>query len=235
MGYNLPVNQEITFFKKVVYINKATLIPLRIESYARYMDIQDEYRQLDLHNLSAADTLQAAFFNSNDFPADYSVEYYSPPVFKVNNLPDGSPVIGFEAMDTKGEILTVDSLSLGSGLILFDFWYLACSPCIQEMKELAGIYAKYKDKGLIVIGLNPFDQPVDKHETLNSFMAKFGIEYKLLFIDRSVAKKYQVTAYPTVYLIRQGKIIYSKSGYNPESIAELGGIIRENCESTNGK
>jgi thiol-disulfide isomerase/thioredoxin len=40
------------------------------------------------------------------------------------------------------------------GPVLINFWYLACEPCIREMKELDKLNIKYGDQGFAVLSIN---------------------------------------------------------------------------------
>ena len=96
-------------------------------------------------------------------------------------------------------------------IVLLNFWFVGCKPCIMEMPELNEIVEDYKSQGVnfLAIGL-------DRPEQVNKFLEKNDFEYTLLPDGRSVARSFGVTTYPTHLLLnREGKVIFSQVGYFP--------------------
>lgn len=111
-------------------------------------------------------------------------------------------------------------------IILIDFFYKACYPCMKAFPILQSLNQKYKSKGLTVIGIDPFDK---RNDDIKKFITKRGITYKVLLDDMDVANSYNVTGYPTIYLIdKTGKIIYANSGFNEEFENKLEELIKNN-------
>jgi thiol-disulfide isomerase/thioredoxin len=40
-------------------------------------------------------------------------------------------------------------------VVLVDFWMLSCGPCIKSMPDLASLHERYRERGLVVVGLTP--------------------------------------------------------------------------------
>lgn len=121
---------------------------------------------------------------------------------------------------------TVRLEGLKGKLVLLDFFYKSCYPCMQALPALQSLHEKYKDQGLVVIGLDPYD---DKEDNLPDFLAKRDVDYTVLYASRDIAKTYRVNGYPTMFLIdKEGKIIHIQEGYGEGTEARLEEIILNN-------
>lgn len=105
-----------------------------------------------------------------------------------------------------GEKINLNDLK--GQIVLLDFFYSGCHPCVKALPFLQALHQNYRDKGLTVIGIDPHDQLNDE---IVQFLAKKGVTYKILLdLDKEALKKYRVFGYPTIFLIdRKGKIIYA--------------------------
>jgi thiol-disulfide isomerase/thioredoxin len=97
-------------------------------------------------------------------------------------------------------------------VILLDFWATWCGPCKIEIPGFVALQNKYRDKGLVVLGLS-VDDPVDK---LKAFAAEFKMNYPVLVGDGrdDVQEAFgPIWGLPTTYLIgRNGKICKKHMG-----------------------
>lgn len=57
--------------------------------------------------------------------------------------------------------------------LLVNFWSTTCGPCQLETPELVDLAAKYKDRGLSIVGISIDDTPAD--------MRKFANQYKIAY------------------------------------------------------
>jgi cytochrome c biogenesis protein CcmG/thiol:disulfide interchange protein DsbE len=94
--------------------------------------------------------------------------------------------------------------------VLLNFWASWCVPCRAEAVALENAWRKYKDRGVVFIGVNI----QDKEENARAFMKEFGITY-LNGPDASgkIAIDYGVWGIPeTFFLDPQGRITYKHAG-----------------------
>ena len=63
-------------------------------------------------------------------------------------------------------------------VILLNVWATWCGPCELEIPELVEAYSKYKDKGVVVLGVSLDDPP----ETLRAYAPKKQMNYPILLM-----------------------------------------------------
>lgn len=156
-----------------------------------------------------------------------------PPYVKLNEykpyeipklIPNGSVAPDWTLISLKAD--TVKLSQLKGKLVLVDFFYKSCYPCMLALPVLERLHEKYHRKGLMVIGIDPFDSKEKDH--LDEFLSKQGVSYMVLLNARKIADIYHVAVYPTVYIInQQGKIIFSQMGYGDEDEKRFEEIIKQ--------
>ena len=97
----------------------------------------------------------------------------------------------------------MNALGQPSGTVtLVDFWSSSCTNCQREIPELERIYEKYKDYGLVVVGVHSPQQPHDRDAAVVSgAITKLGITYPVaLDPELEAFQAYGATAWPTHYI-----------------------------------
>ncbi len=114
----------------------------------------------------------------------------------------------------------VDFSKFKGNLILLEFWFKNCGPCVQAVPKLNEIHQKYKNEKFQLFGIEY--QENFSQENLIEYVEKIKIEYPTLYKGKSMAATYGISAAPTFILInKKGDIIYSESGFKEEEIIAL--------------
>lgn len=129
----------------------------------------------------------------------------------------------FTLQDLSGEKV---SLRQHKGkIVLLDFWATWCPPCRRSIPELVRIQDKYRDQGLVVIGISADDLQQTSIKSLEAFKERFKINYSILLADRQVARAYFGNGQmplPTLFVIdREGRVVDSIVGYAPGVVERL--------------
>ncbi|MCH7883573.1 redoxin domain-containing protein [Patescibacteria group bacterium] len=115
-------------------------------------------------------------------------------------------------INTKG--ITIQEL-IGKKVILVDFWTYSCINCQRTLPYLNQWHEKYKDKGLVIIGIHtPEFQFEQKYENVLAAVEKFGVNYPVVLDnDYSTWHAYKNRYWPRKYLIDiDGFIVYDHIG-----------------------
>ena len=130
---------------------------------------------------------------------------------------EAPPAADFTLVDQFGE---TRSLSDYAGKVIFlNFWATWCPPCRAEMPDIQAVYEKYKDSGEVaVLGVALPDQGGEgSAEEIAAFLAENDYSYPVVMDDGALTYYYQISAYPTTFMIRKDGTIY---GYVTGAISQ---------------
>jgi cytochrome c biogenesis protein CcmG/thiol:disulfide interchange protein DsbE len=96
--------------------------------------------------------------------------------------------------------------SLRGKVVVLNFWASWCVGCQDEAADLNALAARWRDKGVVFVGLNAQDLTSDAR----SFARSHHVNYRLVHAsDDSIKDRYGVTAFPETFVInRQGRAVY---------------------------
>ncbi len=122
---------------------------------------------------------------------------------------DGSVAPDFILPDMNGKKVRLSDLR--GKYVIIDFWASWCGPCCKEIPTVKSIYEKYNSKGLEILGLS-LDHNKDKWlGAIEKYNMPWIQVSDLKGWECEVAKLYNVTGIPRVFLLdKEGKIISSK-------------------------
>lgn len=137
-------------------------------------------------------------------------------------LKAGEQAPQFAGKDLSGATVDLASLLRENKAVLVNFWGLRCGACLQEMPSLAALHAKYKGKGLSIVGVNVDGVGAD---VIKAQLPRLQVSppYTVMTDEElKVADLYKLAAAPlTILMDRSGKIVYTHEGYRPGDEKEL--------------
>ncbi|MDE3210644.1 MAG: cytochrome c biogenesis protein DipZ [Pseudomonadota bacterium] len=118
--------------------------------------------------------------------------------------------------------------SLRGKVVLVDFWTYSCINCIRTLPYVRGWYDKYKDHGLVVIGVHAPEFAFEKNPlNVAKAVKDLGVDYPVaLDNDYAIWKGFNNEYWPAHYFIdAQGRIRYHHFGEG--SYHESEDVIRQ--------
>jgi thiol-disulfide isomerase/thioredoxin len=98
--------------------------------------------------------------------------------------------------------------------VVLDFWATWCGPCQAEAPILNKVAQRYKDRGLVVVGVNTSDAPGNA----GPWIKGHGITFPIVYDPDEVAPKYGVENLPTLVLVsKEGKVLAVRTGVTSDS------------------
>lgn len=140
----------------------------------------------------------------------------------------------FTLTDIAGKNFTL-SKNFGKGPIYISFWATWCKPCVEELKIIQKLYAKYKDQGFEVYAINTEGNRASAK--IKSFVKSSGITFNVLLDnDGEVFRRtFKGSNMPyTIMTDANGRVIFSAVGFKPGDEVEIEKLIVANLlPSTN--
>jgi peroxiredoxin len=137
----------------------------------------------------------------------------------------GEAAPDFSLEDLSGNTVTLAG-SKGR-VVLLDFWATWCPPCLMSIPELVGLQQKYREKGLVILGISLDDPEQLTNGDLLDFKKRLEINYTILRADWKVMEDYFGSgdaSIPTLFVIdREGRIVEKYVGFRP-------GLVEESLE-----
>ena len=110
-------------------------------------------------------------------------------------------------------------------VLVLDFWATWCVPCKDSFPRLDGIYRKYKDKGLELVGVTSDEDPAKIDKFVKETNATFPIGRDA---GGKATDTYKVEKMPTTFVIdRKGVVRYAHGGYEPKDADDLDKEVQE--------
>jgi thiol-disulfide isomerase/thioredoxin len=90
--------------------------------------------------------------------------------------------------------------------VLVEFWATWCPPCRKSIPHLNEVYAKYKDKGLTIVGITNEDEA-----TVKKFQEKIPMNYNVAInAPQELLEQFGVDGIPTAFLVdKTGKVVWT--------------------------
>jgi cytochrome c biogenesis protein CcmG/thiol:disulfide interchange protein DsbE len=113
-----------------------------------------------------------------------------------------APEFALSRLDAPGKLALA---SLRGKVVVLNFWASWCAPCKSEAPRLEAAWQRYRDQGVVVVGVDAQDFSGDaKH-----FVRKYKLTYPNVHDGPGdVLPSYGVTGFPETYFVdRRGRLV----------------------------
>ena len=124
-------------------------------------------------------------------------------------------------IDTDGRAYTAETLA--NKVVVVNFWATWCPPCKKELPDLSKAYEKYKNKGVVFLGVLTNDNPTEAD--LLNFRSDYELSYPIVRASSDIMVSYGYPGnLPTTFVFdRGGKRVYQHVGAMTEDA--LSGLL----------
>ena len=221
--------QQVTYIRYTsIAIDRKTYIPVSEETrslsgtreqYSLYKLL--DYRMLEKSAypavLKTADSLIACI---QTFPSADSIRKSRKDLYRKVKPGDSASVFSAELFNGG----RFDLAALKDSVLVLDFFYTTCAPCIAALPELNGLYTKYHAMGLQLFGVNAFDTDWDN---VPAYIRNRGVLYPIIKTDKQTVYNFGVTGFPRLFVIKNGIIVKIYYGFAKGMDKELGALIEK--------
>jgi len=129
----------------------------------------------------------------------------------------------FELKTTTDE--TIKLSSYRGKVVIIDFWGLWCPPCKKMIPVLAQFVNECSKEGVSLLGIHSVSN-FPGNDKIDFFAGEVGVNYPMLIGTSENEKNYQISAFPTLYIIgKDGFVNHKFMGYH--SLESIKAKVRE--------
>lgn len=139
---------------------------------------------------------------------------------------DNVPNTDLTTLDGKTTNL-MEASSKNEGLTIVSLWATWCVPCLKELDAISEVYEDWQDEtnvSLIAVSVDDSRTVKRVKPLINGKAWDYEI---LLDTNNDLKRALNAATVPLTILIKEGKIVYSHSGYSPGAENELYEKVKE--------
>jgi thiol-disulfide isomerase/thioredoxin len=109
----------------------------------------------------------------------------------------------------------LDIADLRGKVVLVDFWTYGCVNCVNTLPHVTALYEKYKDRGLVVVGVHTPEFPFERSAgNVQAALKRHGITYPVAQDnDSKTWNAYRNQYWPAQYIVdKNGRIVFQHAG-----------------------
>jgi len=126
---------------------------------------------------------------------------------KEANFTEGEYAMDFLVNDMTGKSFKLSELR--GKVVVLNFWFTKCPPCIQEMPSLNTLVSEFKGKDVVFLAIT-----FNKKDVVKQFLEEKDFNYTIAANANDVITMYGVQSYPTSIVInKKGEIVLKELGF----------------------
>jgi len=112
----------------------------------------------------------------------------------------GKKIPGFYAQTISNE--KIDSGNLKDKVVLINFWFTTCPPCVAEIPAFNRLVKEYKNSDVVFIGF-----AINNKKTLKKFLKKTRFDFKIVPDAGKMEELFGILEHPVTFVVDQsGKV-----------------------------
>ncbi|MFD2827913.1 TlpA family protein disulfide reductase [Leeuwenhoekiella polynyae] len=114
----------------------------------------------------------------------------------------------------------IDFSTFEGKVVLLEFWFKFCGPCVQAVPQLNSMNEKYKNEDFLMYGVEFHEN--DPRKNLLEYISKIGMNYSTLYKGKEIATNFSIGAAPTFMILdKKGNVVFLESGFDQSKIEKI--------------
>lgn len=161
---------------------------------------------IDLEGVAAGyDVKDTYFFSGNAAEIVLTSSLVTGESLSGASLGLGDVMYDFSVATPDGKTVTLSEVLAENKVVLLNFFFTTCSPCINEFPYMQEAYDMYKDAGAAVIAIDPM--PSDNNNSVAAFQSSMGLTFPMAACEPTWSNAFSITGYPTSIIIDRYGVI----------------------------
>ena len=136
------------------------------------------------------------------------------------NFTKGEKALDFIVTDLEGKRIKLSELK--EKVVVLNFWFTTCGPCIQEMPKLNELVKEFENEDVVFLAIT-----FNKKEVVKQFLEETDFNYTIAANATAVTNTYGVQSYPTSIIVnKKGQIVLKEIGYRTNIKSVLSKAIK---------
>lgn len=120
------------------------------------------------------------------------------------------PLADFHLTDLQGNTYT--KATVKGKVVVLNFWFIACQPCLREMPQLNELVDQFKNKDVVFLA-----PAMDEKDKLEEFLHKKVFTYNIIPAANAFVKALKIASFPTHLIAdKTGVVRYAYMGYRED-------------------
>jgi peroxiredoxin len=119
----------------------------------------------------------------------------------------GKAAPDFSLKSLDGKVIRLSELR--GKVVVLDFWATWCHACKEAAPALEGLYEKYRERGLLILGIT-LDTGYGAEDNVRTFVKMHNQNYPILWDDKKTSKAYGAIKIPITYVLDRNLVIIKK-------------------------
>lgn len=114
----------------------------------------------------------------------------------------GDVMYDFTVTTAEGETVTLSEVLAEKKMVLLNFFYTSCGPCVTEFPYMQEAYEKYQDS----VGIIALD-PLDDTAAVQGFQSSMGLTFPMAACQSAWSQTFSISGYPTSIVVDRYGVI----------------------------